>query len=208
MPYCSKCGSLVGERDGFCSRCGQVLVQPPNQQNRVFSSIPLKPSTNLVNGIFIGLGSALIIVGLIIAFSVNDVYYQQIKYLSLQGIQVNIYGFGLTGLVQLVTLGAFMAELGAYVLILGSVNQFSVTVRAAMDGKDSSARLGSGLISGGFVLSALTTSNFIEQYYHPTSSGWYTSVWIGFAVVGLSLILAGALLIRSSYLRSCWPTKV
>jgi hypothetical protein len=169
---------------------------------------PAKPSTNLANGIFIGLGCTLIIVGLIIAFSTNAAYNQQISYLSARGIQVNIYASGLDNLVQLITLATLITVLGTYALIIGTLNQFSFTVRTAMESKNSRTRWGNSLISGGFVWSALVSSNFVEQFYHPSSAGWYAYVTVGFVVGGLLLVLAGALLIRSSYLRSRLSTKV
>jgi|WetSurMetagenome_2_1015567.scaffolds.fasta_scaffold41346_2 hypothetical protein len=209
MCYCSKCGSLVGVNDTFCNNCGTVLnIQPPIPPNPTYANFPIKLSTNIANGIYIGSGVALLIVGLLIALAIDGVYWEQTNYLSTQGIQVNIYTSGISNMVHLISLSSLIAMLGIYLLILGSLNQFSLSVRTAMARKDDRARLGNGAITGGFIFSALFSQKFIDQLYLPYHSGWFGLTTLLCVVIGLSSIALGALLIRSSYLRSAPPTKV
>jgi hypothetical protein len=209
MPYCFNCNSVVTEQDKFCSKCGiatrtQVSLQP----NLAKSNRKIKSTTNLTTGAMIGGGVALIIVGLLIAFSLNALYGQQIGYLSAEGIQVNIYSFGLDNLVLLISLGALIAMMGVYSLLLASLTYFNDKVRFAMERKDSRARVGNGLLSAGFITSALFSADLIQQFYRHYSSSWYEPVLLIFIIGGLVTILVGALLIRSSYLRSLSLTKV
>jgi hypothetical protein len=206
MPFCSNCGQPVGEYDKFCNKCGHALAPPPpppNQQSTITSHYPPKPSTNLANGIIIGTGLVLLIVGLLIAFSLNSTYNQQVSYFAVEGIQVNPYAF-FEGLVIWISTGFFMAILGAYCLVLGVINQFSATVRTAMNLKDIGARLGNGFITGGFILTALSTNNALAQYYRSTFTGTNADASIYFVMitVGLVLIVIGALLFVSAYMRS------
>jgi hypothetical protein len=207
MPYCSKCGSPVGISDTFCTKCGTYLNTQPSFQLHTYVNFPSKPSTNLAYGLTIGGGLALLLVGLLMALALNGIYAQQTNYLAAEGLQVNTYGFGLNSLVHLISLGIYIAFLGAYLLILGSLNQFSLKVRTAMLRKDDRTRLGITSISGGFIFAALFSQTLIEQLYQPYHSDWFGPVTALFVVGGLASIFIGALLIRSSYLRSLSPTK-
>jgi hypothetical protein len=140
---------------------------------------------------------------MLIAFSVNATYNQQVSYFETEGIQLNPYAF-FEGLVLWISGGVFLAVFGVYFLILGLLNQFSVTVRTAMNLKDSRARWGNGLITGGFVFTVLSINNAVVQSYQTAFHSGYTNVGINLILiaVGLVLIVLGALLIKSSYLRS------
>ncbi len=209
MPYCTKCVSIVGENDKFCPKCGQVLTtQPTLQTSYPYRNFPLKQSTNLSNGVIIGSGISLLIVGLLMAFSLNAIFSQQTNYLAAEGVQVSRFGFGLDNVVFLISLGVIIAIMGIYLLILGSIAQFSPTVRAAWERKDSRARLGNGLISGGFVFASFPSVNILRHLYFPSNSALIIYVNVAFVIIGLLMILFGALLIRSSYLRNRFPTKV
>ena len=209
MPYCIRCGSSAGESDCFCSTCGQILNgQPSFKIGYSHKNFPFKQSTNLANGIMIGSGVSLIIVGALIAVSVNAIYNQQTRYLASMGTQVNTFGFGFDNVVFLISLGALTAMLGAYAFILGSIAQFSPVARAAWARKDTNARLGNGLITGGFIFASTTSLAFIREVYQPTNSGLFEILSLVFVTSGLMAIAVGALLIRHSYLRSLSPTKV
>ena len=202
MPNCSNCGQSVGEYDRFCSRCGYALAPPPpNQQNTLFSRYPPKPSTNLANGMMIGVGVTALIVGLSIAALINYQYNLQVSFFAAEGIPVNSYSF-FGGVVAWITFGVFMAIYGAYFLILGCVNQFSIAARTALNLKDTRARYGTGLITGGLAFAALTLCFMVQQSYLFPPSLSYGYVNTISVVVGLALVLAGAFLIRSAYLRS------
>jgi hypothetical protein len=204
MPFCSNCGSPVSEYDRFCNKCGQALVPPPpNQQGTLISYYPAKPSTNLSNGIFIGAGIVMLFIGLSIAFSINGIYNQQVSYLAVEGIQVNSFAvFG--DLVLWISWGILFAVLGVYILVLGALNQFSSKVRTAMNLKDSMARLGNGLITGGFVFTALSLNGAVTQFYRSTFNARSADISMNVILitVGLVLIILGALLITSAYQKS------
>jgi hypothetical protein len=177
-------------------------VPPPaNQQSTLYSHYPLEPSMNLGNGIFIGVGFVLLFFGSLIAFSQNGIFNQQVSYFTAEGIQVNTYAF-FEGLVRWISIGVLMAVLGAYSLVLGAVNQFSVTIRTAMNLKDTRVRLGNGFIIGGLVFSALSVNNVVVQFYRYTFNGMNAdvTVYIYIALVGLVLIVVVALVFRSDYL--------
>jgi len=180
---------------------------PPPPPPPSIRNFPVKPSTNLANGLTIGGGIALLLVGLLIAFALNGIYSQQTNYLAAEGVQVNTFIFGFRDLVFLISLGADIAILGFYLLVLGSLNQFSVSVRTALQVKDDRARLGHGLITGGFIFSALSSLNLIHNAYFPLRAGWFGLVTLIFVVGGLLTVFIGALLIRSSYLRSLKQQK-
>lgn len=143
------------------------------------------------------------VVGLVIALSLNGTYNLQISYFAAEGIQVNPYAF-FEGLVIWISTGVFMAVMGVYFLILGLLNQFSATVRAAMSLKDTRAKLGNGFITGGFVFTALSTNSAVSQFYRSsfTRANADVSVNVFLIVVGLVLILVGVLLFTSAYMRS------
>jgi hypothetical protein len=181
---------------------------PPIQTNYSYRNFPLKPSTNMVNGVIIGSGISLLIVGGLISFFVNAIYNQQTGYLASEGIQVNTFSFGFDNVVVLISMGALIAMLGIYTLILGCLNQFNPTARAAWHLKDDRARLGNGLIVGGFIFASFTSLAFIRQVYQPINSEWFGVVNGVFVASSLLAIAIGALLIRSAYLRRFPPTKV
>lgn len=209
MPYCYNCNSIVTEQDKFCSKCGAAArTQVSPQPNMTKSNLPIKPLTNLTTGAMIGGGVVLLVLGLLIAFSLNALYGQQTGYLAAEGIQVNIYSFGLDNMIFLISLGALIAMMGVYILLLASLNYFNDKVRSAMERKDGRARVGNGLLSAGFITSALFSADFIQQFYRQYRSSWYEPVLLIFIICGLVVILIGALLIRSSYLRSLSLTKV
>jgi hypothetical protein len=160
-----------------------------------------------VNGLFIGAGITMSIVGSVISLTLNAIYWQQTNLVSSQGLNINSYVLS-GSLFPLISLSVFMAIFGAYTVILGTINQLSVTARAAWERKDAKARLGNGLITGGFVFVGLSSIQLIDQFYQPYYSNGVANTEIVFIVGGLVLILIGALLIRSSYLRSLRTTKV
>ena len=194
MPNCPTCGSPVSENDRFCSKCGAMLIPPPPKQR--FLRFPAKPTTNFGNGAFIGAGVTLVIVGLFLTLALNAIYWQQTQLIinDLPIITVKNMTF-------LIATGPFIAVMGAYLLIWGGLNQFSVTFRAALGRRDVIARLGAGCISGGFVLVDLAVLQSVNNWYYTQRSS-LVIVHLIFLTAGFVSMLIGALLIRSSYLRS------
>ena len=108
------------------------------------------------------------------------------------------------GLVLWISGGVLLAVLGVYILVLGVINQFSSKVRTAMNLKDSRARLGNGLITGGFVFTVLSINIAIVRFYRSMYSAAYSDVSVNIilVIIGLVLILLGAILIGNTYQRS------
>jgi hypothetical protein len=207
MSCCPKCGSQIGVTKGFCSKCGTAIdVQVPPPPINIDEKI--KPVTNLSIGITIGGGAVLFGAGLFIAFSLNALYAQQTSYLASMGIQVNIYASGLDNMVFLISIGALLAMMGVYSLILGCLSHFNAKARVAMSLMDTHARIGNGFITGGGIAASMSSAYLIQEQYSIYTSGWFQPVLIIFIISGLVAITIGALLIRSSYLHSRWATKV
>ena len=156
----------------------------------------------MANGITIGVGATVLAVGLFLVFSLNAIYNQQISYLAALGVEVSNFGLGLDNLIFLLSFSALLAIMGVYLLAIGTLVQLSPRVRAAWERKDSKSRMGTGLISGGFTFASLTAASGIRDLYFPVTASWYTYAEVSLVVIGLLMILAGALFIRSSYLKS------
>jgi hypothetical protein len=165
-------------------------------------SQPTKQNTPLANGIIIGAGAAMLVVGLLIAFSLNAIYIQQISYLTKYGIEVNTYTYGFDNIFFLISTGAFIAILGTYVLVFGCLNHFNAKVRQAFTVKNSVTTVGNFLINLGFNLAALTSANLIRQLYRPISSSSYFSFSIAAIIGGIIVMAVGFFLIRQEYIHN------
>jgi hypothetical protein len=165
-----------------------------------------KSKTLLTIGALIGVGVSLLLVGLFIAFALNGIYQQQIRYLASNNI--SIYAFGLDDMVFLISSGALLAIFGVYALVFGLLGQFSSKARIAIALKNAYARVGSGFLNAGIVVIGLSLANLIRDLYRPTSASWYETVLIAFTIGGLIALILGAFLIRYAYQRSLQPTKV
>ncbi|MCW3999660.1 MAG: hypothetical protein NWE93_05430 [Candidatus Bathyarchaeota archaeon] len=114
---------------------------------------------------------ALFVVGIFIALALNSLYYQQISYLESEGLQVSIFSSGFNDMIFLIATGALITIMGLSMLVLGSLSYFSRTVREGMARKDTSARIGNGLMTGGFIATALGSANLVKQFYRQSSVG-------------------------------------
>jgi hypothetical protein len=200
MPYCPKCGSHVEENEMFCGKCGTQL-SPPRIVAPLNFRFPPKPSTNLVNGIIIGSGITLLIIGLIGAFALNSYYWEQTNALSAQGLKFNTPYVLLNNLIEDISLCWTSVFFGIYFLALGIPSQFSPLARAIWARSDYTARAGNGLITGGFVFAALSAAQSIREFYIPDYS-WYPQVLRLFILGGVIIMALGVLLRTVSYLRS------
>jgi magnesium-transporting ATPase (P-type) len=202
MPYCPKCSSLADEKDTFCTKCGTNLnSQSPNKETGLFNfSFPPKPTTNLINGVIIGSGLTLIIVGLSVGFALNSIYWGQMNILNSQGLKTNAINFSLSNIVEWISLCGSFVIFGVYFLVIGIIEQFNSSVRSAMESKKPIARLGNGLISGGFVLVALSAAEVIRELYIPNLSS-FEFLYHVFVLSGLLIVAIGALLKAASYLK-------
>jgi hypothetical protein len=192
----------------YC-KCGfQTTHGIPLPSSSSISEEKNEQKTNLSIGAMIGVGATLLPVGLFMAFSLNGLYTQQTGYFASMNIQISTYASGLDNLIFLISFGALLAMIGVYALVLGCLSQFSSKARIALSMKDPNGRIGNGLLNAGFLAASLFSANLIQQLYRATSSSWYEPLLIAFIVCGLVAISIGALLIRSSYLRSRLATKV
>jgi hypothetical protein len=193
MPICPKCGSPP------------VNAQVPSTSN--ISEKKNNQVTNLSIGAMIGVGAALLLVGLFIAFSLNGLYTQQTNYFASRNIQVSNYASGLDNIITLISFGALLAMIGVYALILGCLSQLSSKARIALAMKDGNARIGNGLLNAGFLMASLFSANLIQQHYKSISSSWYGTALIIFIISGLVTITIGSFFIRRSYLTVAYQQK-
>ncbi len=161
-----------------------------------------KQTTTLANGILIGAGATMLIVGLLIAFSLNSIYTQQLSYLTKYGIEVHTYAYGFDNIFFLISIGVYIALLGLITLVMGYLNGYNAKVRQAFAIRNSMTKIGNALITGGFIWSALLSTNLVRQFYRPINSTWYVPSLIVFIIGGLIAITVGAFLIRQAYIHN------
>ncbi len=204
MPYCPNCGLQVKENDKFCDKCGTKLNCLPIET--ASSRFPSKPSTNLVNGVVIGSGITLVVLGLIGAFAFNSYYLEQTNALSAQGLPINPHGVILNSIAEFISLAWTSVFFGIYFLALSIPSQLSPLVRAIWARSDNKARVGNGLITGGFVFATTSAGQAIREFYVPDSSG-FASVLHIFIIFGVLIMAVGAALRTFSYFGSNQPNK-
>jgi hypothetical protein len=165
-------------------------------------SQPTKQTTTLTNGIIIGAGAAMLIVGLLIAFSINSIYTQQVSYLTKQGIEVSIYAYGFDNLFFLISTGVLIALIGIYALVFGCLNNFNTKVRQAFAIRNSMTKIGNALITFGFSWTTLLSSQIVWHFYRPISSSWYFTLSIAAIIGGIIVMAMGFFLIRQAYINN------
>jgi hypothetical protein len=109
---------------------------------------------------------------------------------------------------SLISFSSSLAMVGVYLIIWGSLNQFSTVVRNGMNIKGDRTFFGTILIIGSIVFTGTTLQSVIYRLYSPNNSGMFDLINLVFAVSSLLTLSIGALLIRSSDLKSLQPTKV
>ena len=192
MPNCPNCGSPTDENMAFCPKCGTSLKAPSaNQatpQNKAAANP--RPIITLTNGIMIGVGSVLVVLGLIGAFALNSNFVTIRDYLVHTSGGASAVQFTLRGIVSLISLCPWGIIFGSCILIFGSLNQWNRAARKAFENKESPPHLASGLLSAGSVLASLASINVVEQFYFP-ESGWFASVSLVVVSVGIAVMVAG-----------------
>ena len=161
---------------------------------------PYKPGS-FANGASIGSGLAFLLTGALIALSLNGYYWEQTARLAGDGLSSSAIHSALLDIAFVISLGAFIAIFGVYLLVLGSLNQFSPSLRQALERKEHKARFGTNLLSGGIFFIAIISLNFVNQLYSPLGT-WLTLFNIGALVVGLILAAIGAVLLANFYATS------
>jgi hypothetical protein len=164
----------------------------------------VKAASSLSNGISIGLGASALFLGLLMAFSLNAIYTEQTRYLTSKGIQV-ISSYGFNDLVFLISTGVFVSVMGAYLLVVGYLSNYSERASVAFSANDN---WGNRLINGGIFGISFISASTVRDFYQHNHSDWYTLATISLLAVSLILIITGALLLKRIYLRSKNSTKV
>lgn len=198
MPYSPNCDSQVKEEDKFCDKCGTQLSNKPVE--KAYFHFPPKLSTNRLNGIVIGSGITLLILGLLGVFALNSYYWEQARILSAQGLPTNTYNPSLNPIIEFISLSWASVFFGIYFLALCLPSQFSPLVRAVWARTDYTARAGNGSITGGFVFATLSATQAIREFYVPDHT-WYRQALQILIVSGVLIIVIGASLRTLSYLR-------
>jgi hypothetical protein len=196
MPYCPTCGFKLDENMAFCPKCGTPLKNQFSAEKTAVqgkNGDVIKPKTILANGIIIGSGIALLLIGLIAVFALNSTYVGLRGFLSSDGLPSNAITFTLRDTVELISLSFVFAALGAYFLIIGLLNQFSRRARTSWKRKDIQARIGNGLMTGGFVLGALSASGYVRLSYNSELGG--LGIFSSLMLAGIIMWAAGLILL-------------
>jgi MFS family permease len=162
---------------------------------------PAKPSINFGNGMYIGFGLACFIFGSFIAFSLNSYYWSQTDRLINSGLAPSDTHFELFDIANMISMGTYLALAGVYALVYGSLNQYSPSLRLALERKDREARYGTRLLTVGILLTAYFSLFFMQQLYS-TSQSWIATFYIGAILSCLLLVAIGITLLASFYSKS------
>lgn len=157
-----------------------------------------KPVSILSNGISIGLGAAMLALGPLMAFSLNAIYSEQTHYLAAKGIQA-IYSPGFSDLIFLISTGVLVSVLGAYLLTVGLLSNYSQRARVAFS---DNSNWGNRLINGGVLGSALISAGFVRDLYQRNPPDWYALAVIILLAVCLICIVGGILLLRRKFFKN------
>jgi hypothetical protein len=196
MSYCSKCDAYVDEIMPSCPKCNTFLRTINMNQALALRRInwSSKPVVALTNGILLGAGTALVLIGLVGAIALNSSYSSLSDFLVYNGAGRSAVSSILRSIVSLISLSVAGFIFGFYMLVLGLLNQVSRAAHEAFERRDKTARLGSGIMGGGVVLAILSTSNFVERLYIP-EPGLFMHVDFIFVWVGITMLLVGILLL-------------
>jgi hypothetical protein len=193
--YCKKCGSLVGESNNFCRRCGApaaifALSGMPNVsfQTRI-----------LLKGVTIGASIAIIIICSLLAYSAYTNYPEKYTELIAYGFSANAAHYALIGLSSTIALSVPFVIYATFILIYSILDYFSPTARTIMNSKNLVVRAGNGLVFGGIIFASLSLTNYISDYYSPYSTGAF--LFLLSAITGTMLLAIGVLLHVGHYFR-------
>ena len=153
-----------------------------------------KPSTVLINGIFVGAGAVLLITSIIGAYGLNDSYLKIGAFLSNSGISTtNIqYAFETSNIIELLSLCPFGFTFGSLMITLGLLDQFSERAKFAYKMKDSViTRMASGLMTGGAIATASFGGDVFRRIYEPFPpyEAFTEGLFVGITMLVIGLIL-------------------
>ena len=200
MPNCPACGSTVDENMVFCPQCGKPLRNPQDIHATIAGVIDFKPTTILANGLFIGSGITALICMLATFFSLNATYEKIGSFIPgvmpSVGVQV-----AQRDIVFLISMTVFGMIFGAYLLLVGLISQFNRKSFLSLTIEDKQARIGSGLMNAGVLSSSLSSANLVRQIYNH-EFGWHLTVYAIILLVGLSMIIAGVIILQKKAAKS------
>jgi hypothetical protein len=188
---------------GFCPACGAALKNRFSTHGKTTTlsaksnTMPvLVRMTTFTNGIFIGLGTAILLGGLAILSILNANYWRLREYLVASGVEPQFTRFLLSDTVGLIALCAPMTVIGVYLLLLGALSQMSPVARAVLNSGNMRVRWGNGFFGGALVLAGISVQDMVWNIYSPDSFRFWYSIVSG--IVSILLILIGLLLIRTA----------
>jgi len=193
MPQCPACGAVVDENMAFCPKCGAALTKTTADQVSIPRGSWSKPKIAFVSGILAGAGIVALIGGLICVFVLNGSYERVGNFLSV-GMPPSAVRFALRDIVSFISLGVFGGVIGAYMLIIGLLIQFSRSARLAWERNSASSRIANGLMNAGFIVSGLSAGNLVRQHYGEYL-GWFGTASIIALIVGISMFITGLILL-------------
>ena len=162
------------------------------------TKVPAKPDVistfdrrmQLSNGLALGLGIALILVGFAGWFSVNDTYTKLTKFFVAGGLDLNYYLF--RDLINQMAFYLTLMSIGAFTLLLGTLAMKNRTAKRLFFPKGPNYRLVGGLMGGGGAL-ALGSLPFLFKYLLLASNSFELQLFLIFFTVGTVVWICGVL---------------
>ena len=202
MPYCNKCGLQVNEEIQFCPNCGaqlkfqRELLEKPAVSDKS-SKAPLLTSWNsFTNGLAIGLGAAISLGALAVAYYLNMSFWTIQENLTAEGLASQHIDYLVTDIRMLIGGAAALVVIGLYLVVLGAVSQLSPTATAILNSRNMRVRVGMGFFGAALVSAVSSVSNLVWNIYslYPLDGWLYT----GFGVGTVILFLIGFILIMTA----------
>ena len=162
------------------------------------TKVPAKPEITAIpdrrlqlsNGLILGLGIGLILIGFVGWLSVNSTYGALEKFFLAGGLDPNSY-YLFNRLIDQMAIYLTLMSIGAYALLCGALILRSRAARSLFYSKGPHYRLGGGLMGGGGAL-ALSSMNFLFKYIL-TSDYFELQFFFAFFLVGIFLLACGIL---------------
>ena len=202
MPYCNKCGFQVAEEMQFCPNCGAPLrtqrsfLKKPASTAKLGAKPVLIRMTPFTNGIFIGLGAAILIGGFLGAVILNLNYWFLRDYFMASGLESQQIRYLLRMTVTTIGFCAAFVPIGIFAVAAGTLSQVNPAIRAAFNRGEMKARWGSGLLAAGLVFAGSSVRGLVQNFYSPESFWFWSS--IAFGIASIILLLIGFFLIATA----------
>lgn len=182
MTYCPKCGKLNTEKTNYCMFCGNELPS-------------LAKKINLFNGITIGAGIVLVLLGLF-GWLGNDAAFQWIYNFLIQN--TSEYGLSASDFYitqQLLELSSFslFVPVGIVFLVMGILGEKGKITNLRKSKPTTLDRVAGGLSGGGGALLGISWFNFVSYYYLQRQEPYLIYyVYFPSAIIGFLMVTLGA----------------